>query len=160
MKNSFPTMPIVELLSVKEEKAILFTPLTKEQFVDIAEHIRAHATIPKTSPKKKELEDEFKKCNRLSFNDILGIGDTKIETRLANSYMEATTMNCSGTIKRNFKCFVFKNWRENNITNNPMHQDGSCSWNCLMTKLHHPQYGIVYTVPLDMLHKFNIYDTN
>jgi hypothetical protein len=155
MKKSLTSDAIAEILSIKEGKAILFTPLAQEQFSDLIEHIRVYTTIPKQSPKRKELETEFRKCNRISFDDVLGIGDTKIETRLANSYMENTTMNCSGAIKRNYKCFVFKNWKENNITNNPMHQDGSCSWNCLMTKLHHPKYGIVYTVPVDSLAKFN-----
>jgi hypothetical protein len=160
MKKSFPENPIAELLSIKEGKAIIFTPLTEEQQTKLLEYIKAYSLVAKSISKKQELNDQLKKYHKITFDDILAIGGTTIETRLANSYMEMNYMDCSGVKKRNYKCFVFKNWRKNNITNNPMHQDGSCSWNCLMTKLHHPKYGVVYTVPIELLPKFNIDESN
>lgn len=160
MKKSFPEKPIAELLSIKEEKAILFTPLTEEQQTKLIEYIKAYSLVAKSPNKKQELNDQLRKHHKITFDDILAIGGTSIETRLANSYMEMNFMDCSGVKKRNYKCFVFKNWRKNNITNNPMHQDGSCSWNCLMTKLHHPKYGVVYTIPVELLPKFNIDESN
>lgn len=160
MKNLFPETPIRELLSIKEGKAILFTPLNEKEYNNLMEYIKAYSTFPKGSNKRKEYNDKLEKYHTITFDDILAIGETTIETRLANSYIEMNFMDCSGVKKRNYKCFVFHNWRKNNITNNPMHQDGSCSWNCLMTKLRHPKYGIVYTILDTLLPKFNIYDTN
>ena len=160
MKNLFPEKPIRELLNIKEGKGILFTPLTEQEYNNLVEYVRTYSTFPKNSPKRSELNSKLTKYHLISFDDILAIGETTMDTRLANSYIEMNFMDCSGAKKRNYKCFVFPNWRKNNITNNPMHQDGSCSWNCLMTKLRHPKYGIVYTVPTELFSKLDIDERN
>lgn len=145
MANLFPSQPIIETLTIDKGKLLVFTPLTEEEYTALkAEHDKWKA-YPKLSPKRDEMDKAFKNKYGVMFYDIIALGDTVMETRLANQYIENTTLRCAGIEKRNYKCFVHSDWRQHNCMNLPHHEDGGCSWNCLMEKLKHPEYGVIYT---------------
>lgn len=160
MKNSFPIKPIVELLNVQQDlktkttKLTLFTPLDKKTHEALSQTITYYFTFPKNSKKRDEISQEFIRLHNFNFIDILAIGNSSLETRLANLYIQHIPVIINGIEKKNYKCFVNKNWRTIGQLNAPLHEDGGCSWNCLMDKLHRPEYGIIYTVPIELKSKF------
>jgi hypothetical protein len=165
MKNIYPINPIIEVLNVQQDnkansevKLLLFTPLTKKQHDMFKDKLSLYLTYYKTSPKREELNLELKKHHNFTFADIIAIGDTKLETRLANGYIEnIVTKTMNDVVKRNYKCFVNSDWKEpKNKMNLNYHDDGGCSWNCLMQKLKQPEYGVLFTIPIKDASKFNI----
>lgn len=165
MKAIYPSNPIIEVLNVQEAndknpevKLLLFTPLTKEQHDGLKIKLSIYLAYHKTSPKKVELNLEFKKHHGFTFADIIAIGDTKMENRQATGYIESiVTKTMTDVVKRNSKCFVNKDWKDpKNKMNLNYHDDGGCSWNCLMQKLKQPKYGILYVIPITAIKRFNI----
>jgi hypothetical protein len=163
MKNIYPSKPVIEQLNVQRDektselKLLLFTPLTKEQHDLFEIELTKFLIYPKTSNKRVELNALLYKFHNFTFSDIIGLGDTSIDTRLANTYIESEIVKINDIVKRTCKCFVNKDWRtpKNNII---YHEDGGCSWNCLMEKLKHPKYGIIFTIRFEDKSKFKIND--
>jgi len=162
MKNIYPSNPVVEQLIIKEDKTnilkiILFTPLTKQQCDEFIITLDKYLVFPKLSNKRIELNNLLYKYHNFTFDDIIGLGDTKLDTRSVNSYIESVPVKLNDTVKKSFKCFVNKDWREPKF-NVVYHEDGGCSWNCLMQKLRNPEYGIVFSIPYTDKSKFKIND--
>lgn len=160
MKNVFPVNPVVEVLNTKinketnEVSTILFTPLTEEQVDNFTLLIKYFNTFPKNHNKRKDLAIELLTTHHLDFANILAIGDTSISPKLVNGYIESLPIKINEIPKNNYKCFVNKDWKTIGQMNLPYHEDGGCSWNCLMTKTKHPAFGIIYSVPNELLNKF------
>lgn len=145
MANLFPFKPIIETLSIDKDKKLVFTPLLKEEFDGLKLEHDKWKSYPKLSPKREEMDNELKKKYGITYFDILALGDTIMETRLANQYVEHYIEKYNETEKRNYKCFVNKEWRSRNAMNLPYHEDGGCSWRCLMQKLKYPTHGVIYS---------------
>jgi hypothetical protein len=155
--TTFPLNPVRIVLSVQTnvrtgaKEVILFTPLKKEECDLLTVDVRRYIQFPKTNSAKTELDAAFLRVHKFSLSNILSIGDTKLETRLANIYIENTSSKYSDILKRNYKCFVNADWKNPiNKVNLPYHEDGGCSWNCLMDKLRRPEFGVIYTMSLDI----------
>lgn len=159
MKELFPLNPITEILNVDNEakKILLFTPLKKKENEKLSDALRRYMIFPKKSVKRDELDNTLERIHRFGFKDIIAIGDTNIETRSANNYIENIHLKINDLPRRSFKCFVNKDWKNpTNRMNLPYHDDGGCSWNCLMKKLKNPEYGVIFSISEDKLKKFNI----
>jgi len=163
MKTMFPAIPTIEVLNTQTDKnttvrkLLLFTPLTEKEHDKFVDALTHYLTFPKLSPKRKDLDAQLEKIHKITFANIVAIGDTQMETRLANGYIEHISSNSNNVIKNNYKCFVNKDWKEpTNKMNLNYHDDGGCSWNCLMQKLKMPKYGIIYSIPIEDKFKFNI----
>lgn len=164
MKNLFPTKPTIELLNVQRDKRntadtnyLVFTPISKEEHDNFVDALRHYQMFPKAAPKRIELDATLLKAHKISFENIIAIGTTDMDTRAANGYIESNTLNINGVVRRNYKCFVNKDWKDpQNKMNLPYHDDGGCSWNCLMQKLKHPKYGVIYLIPSNQSYKFEI----
>ena len=146
MAQLFPVNPIVEELNSKSDTKLVFTPLIEEEYTNLKKELDRFQTFPKLSPKREELDKELKKKHKIKFSDIVALGDTKLETRLANQYIENNILRCVGVDKRNYKCFVHNDWRQLGQMALPNHEDGRCSWNCLMRKLGEPKFGVIYNI--------------
>lgn len=160
MRNLFPTTPNVTPLNVESNKVLIFSPLTKSMCEELNLELKHYLTFPKQSTKRTIIDDELEKHHGFKFSDIVAIGDTKLETRLANSYIAQETITINDIKRRNYKCFVNKDWRNpTNKMNLPYHDDGGCAWNCLMLKLKNPEYGIIFTISTTndkMIKKFKL----
>ena len=150
MKDLFPNNARVETLKIEGGKILLFTPLTEEEHNNFKFELQRYNTTPKSSGKREELNKELYKIVKFTFDDVIAIGDTKLETRLANQYIDSVIWS-TGDIgrdrikKRSFKCFAGNDWKGSNQMNMPYHEDGGCAWNCLIQSLGSPKYGIIYT---------------
>lgn len=159
----FPSNPIVEVLNTQHDKKdltnsrlLVFTPLTKEEHDKLSNKLIHYQTFPRLSTKRMELNEELKKLFDFTYADIIAIGDTVMEVRLANTYIESNKVHVNTIERNNYKCFVNHDWKELSIMNLPHHEDGGCSWNCLMQKLRMPEYGIIYTIANKDKRKFKI----
>lgn len=160
MKNLFGTNPVNEVLQVKEGKVLFFTPLTEELCNAFTFELQRFTSFPKTSPRRNELNKELYDAHKILFTDIVAIGDTNMETRQANGYIESNTIKINDIVRRQYKCFVNADWREpKNKMNLPYHDDGGCAWNCLMDKLKRPAFGIIYSIKETDLKYFKINGT-
>jgi hypothetical protein len=163
MKNSYPVTPIIEVLNTQIDKntgakrLLLFTPLKKKEHDSFCNRLTLYLQHHKTSSKRKEMDIELEKQYNFTFGDVVACGNTEMETRQANSYIEATALKINEVWRRNYKCFVNKDWKNpENRLNLPYHDDGGCSWNCLMTKLKNPKYGVLFTIPIENKSKFGL----
>ena len=164
MKDLFPKKPIVELLNNQYDKdgktikkLLLFTPLTNNEHERFSKQLTNYLMFPKNSKKRIEIDIPFQKQYSFSLSNVVALGETDMETRLANSYIEFVDTKINDVAKKSYKCFVNKDWRDpQNKINLSYHDDGGCSWKCLMQKLKMPKYGIVYTIDIDNKFKFPI----
>jgi hypothetical protein len=161
MKNMYPINAEINILNTTKDKdghrVLIFTPLNEKQHNKFCEQLTLYNTYPRSSPKKLDMNNQLLKLHNFSFTDIVAIGDTKMETRQANNYIENHPININSLSKRNYKCFVNHGWEEGcNAMNLPYHEDGGSSWNCLMEKLKQPKFGIIFSIPFSMLFKFKI----
>lgn len=164
MRDLFPKTPIVEVLNNQYDKdtktikkLLLFTPLTKEQHDRFSEELTRYLLFPKNSNKRIEIDIPFQKIYKFSLSDVVALGATDMETRLANKYMEYITIKVNDVDKKEYKCFINSDWRDPK-SHIHYHDDGGCSWKCLMQKLKMPEYGIIYTINFDNKSKFHIND--
>ena len=152
MTNLFPVKPIVEELNNVNGKRLVFTPLTKEQCDNLKKELERFQTFPKLSNKRSDLDRELNIKHKITYSGIIAIGSTTLETRLANTYIENNMFETGDKDKtrikkRNYKCFANTDWQNpTNKMNLPYHEDGGCAWNCLMQKLRHPEYGVIYNI--------------
>lgn len=156
MKNLFPKNAQVIVLKEDNNKVLLFTPLSEVECEILKTEVKHYMQLPNRSDKKNELDDNFYNIFRFKFADILGIGDNKVEPRLANLYIENNSITYFGkekgisVTKRNYKCFVRNDWKTGSTSiNAPYHEDGGCSWNCLMQKLKYPKFGVIYGMRIE-----------
>lgn len=150
MKKLFGINPINEVLNVENNKILIFTPLTEEVCNAFNFELQHFLSFPKISNRRKEINSELYESNKIQFTDIVAIGDTKMETRQANGYIENQLVKINDITRRSYKCFVNKDWKEpKNMMNLPYHDDGGCAWNCLMDKLNRPKFGIIYSILLE-----------
>ena len=156
MKNLFPSTPSISIL--KEEGSIytVFTVLSKQQHDKITEILQHYASLPKSSIKKSDLNNQFYDLYKFNIYDIIADGDTKADSRLMNSIIQNVIIKSENIVKRSYKCFVNTHWEKIGIMGVPFHEDGSCSWNCLMQKLKYPKYGLIYKIDRSNLDKFNV----
>lgn len=160
MKNLYPIDKKVTVLNEVTDKeigiVILFSVLTKKQHDNFCSKLTLYNSHKKGSLKRNELDHELNTLYNFTFADIRAIGDTKIDGRTANGYIDNNTININGIAKRNYKCFV-NEWEDGcHAMNQPYHEDGGSSWNCLMQLLRNPEYGVIFTIPITKLTKFNI----
>jgi hypothetical protein len=169
MKETYPINPVIELLNTQVDKKdesnvrlLLFTPLTKIENDKLQQKLTLYLQYPKNSAKRRELDEQFKSHHKFSLADIIALGDTKMETRQANGFIENVTVKMmNDVVKHSYKCFVNDDWKEpKNRLNLNYHDDGGCSWNCLMQKLKHPEYGVLFTIPIVDEFKFKINATD
>ena len=164
MKDLFPTKPIVEVLNTQYDKntktikkILLFTPLTEKEHNVFSKELTKYLLFPKMSNKRIEIDIPFQKLHKFSLSDVVALGSTDIETRLVNTYMEFVNTKINDVPKKAYKCFVYKDWRDpQNRANTPYHEDGGCSWKCMIQKLRMPKYGVIYTINFDQKSNFNI----
>lgn len=163
MKRLYPKKPIIEILNTETNKKdptkknlILFTPLTEDEFRYLDAAMIRYATFPKGSQKKKELDDLLYKEHSFTFDRIIAAGDTTMDTRQANSLIEHATTKINDIVKNTYKCFVNLNWQIPSKYNIIFHEDGGCSWNCLMLKLKNPTHGVIFSIPIESRSKFKL----
>ena len=163
MKKVYPINPIVEHLDTQADKKnpsiermVLFTPLTEDQYNHLDSAMTRYATLFKNDIKKQEMNDALYKQHHFTFDGILAVGDTQMDVRQANTLIHSIKTRINGIEKNNYKCFVNANWQESNDANIIYHEDGGCSWNCLIQKLKNPKYGVIFSIPLRDKSKFKI----
>lgn len=156
MKKLFPVTTPVTILNGNEETSIIFMPLSEKECNKLKDEISYLNTYLKSSKKRAELNSEFKSLFKFTLEDIIAIGDNKIETRLANTLIEHHTIKIQDIVKKNFKCFVNSDWKTIGTMNLPYHEDGGCSWNCLMEKLRHPEFGVIFKIDTSELNFYKI----
>lgn len=162
MRDLFPTKPIVEVLNNQYDKdtktikkILLFTPLTEDEHDGLSKELTRYLLFPKMSSKRIEIDIPFQKLYAFSLSDIVALGTTDIENRLANTYIEYVDTKINDIAKKAYKCFVYKDWKDpKNRANVSYHDDGGSSWNCLMEKLRMPKFGVIYTINVDQKSKF------
>jgi len=148
--------PTIIILNDTGVISTIFTPLSETECNKLSSEITHINSFPKTSPKRQELNDSFYKHHKFILDNIMFIGDTKLENRSANLLIEHTKVKICDVVKSNYKCFVNENWKTIGCMNLPYHEDGGSSWNCLMTKLRNPQYGVIFKIPSEDITKFKI----
>lgn len=156
MKNLLPSSPKVIELSRNDDFITVFTPIEENHVNDIKGQIERLLMFSRGNTKRQVINDEFYKYHNFTLDDIVAIGDNSIESRFAASIIEHLNVKIQDVIKKNFKCFVFPDWKTIGQMNCPYHEDGKSSWNCLMEKLRHPQYGIIYKIKVEDIKHFKI----
>lgn len=161
MKNLFTDKFRFEVLNVTNDKILIFSPLKKEVCEELHNELKRYLLFPKVSGKRSDCDAELYRNNFLKFSDIIAIGSTQMETRLANSYIEMIVTKFNEAPRRMYKCFVNKDWKNpQNKLNLPYHDDGGCSWNCLMQKLKNPVYGLIFNIDSNDNVKINHFKLN
>ena len=159
MKHLFPTNPTVEILKEENSKVTIFVPLEERMCNDLRNEFQTFVSFGKNLEKRAEYNKVFNFYHGFGFNNILALGDTKIETRLANTYIQSNYQRYFGhgkeaVNKRNYKCFVNKDWESGETPMGmPYHEDGGCAWNCLMQKLRNPEFGIIFEIEVTTFEK-------
>ena len=163
MTKIFPLRPTIELLNVVHDKNypttkfMVFTPLTENEHDRFNTFLHEYLTYPNHSDKRVRLDVQLYKIFGFCFGDVVALGDTKLEPRLASTWLESNKLRFDKIEKNNYKCFVYKDWKDpQNKMNLPYHESGACSWNCLMVKLKNPKFGVVYNIRDEEKHKFKI----
>lgn len=151
MKVLFPTKPIFEVLNTNHTEALVFTPLTEEEYTTIKEQIHRYVSIPKSNfALRNDLNAKLQAITGFTFDSVDALGTTAHDTRYFNQVIENIKIDLAGTQKRSYKCFTAKDWKTRHLTLGiNLHDDGGCSWNCLMDKLRHPSHGIIYKMPME-----------
>lgn len=151
MKIMFPIKPTFEVLNSNFNEALVFTPLTKDEYETIKEQIHRYTSIPKyNTTLRGQLNDQLETITGFTFDQIDAIGTTDHDTRYFNQVIENLKIELASTQKRSYKCFTAKDWKTRHLTLGiNLHDDGGCSWNCLMDKLKHPSHGIIYKMPIE-----------
>jgi len=156
MKNLFQSTPSINILKEENSTYTVFTAISKEQYDKLTEILQHFSAFPKHSLKRDELNNKFYNLYHFNLTDIIADGETTPDTRLMNSIIQNVTIKSENIVKRSYKCFVNSDWQKIGIMGIPFHEDGGCSWNCLMQKLKYPKYGIIYKIDIDDINKFII----
>lgn len=156
MKELFPMKPIITILNDTGVIATIFTPLSENEYLKLSAEISHINSFPKTSHMRADLNEAFARHHKFILDNIIAIGDTKIENRFANMLIEHTKTKICDTVKSNFKCFVNEDWKKIGIMNLPFHEDGGSSWNCLMSKLKNPKFGVIFKIPSENIKLFKL----
>jgi hypothetical protein len=78
-----------------------------------------------------------------SIINIIAFGDTEMSKDLANKIIEYCP-NCGTERISAYKCFVNPAWKKDAENHLIIHENGQCSWNCLMEMFHKPKFGVIY----------------